>query len=91
MFRLFAYEPLTLDALVERLHAEGRTFRPSKPSFPRSSVHNILRDRAYIGEIEYRGQWYPGSYCSHMSIRRPSPTSKLSIRLPAYTTVVNHS
>lgn len=62
MFRLFAYEPHTLDTLVDRLHQEGRTFRSSTPKFPRSSVHNILRDRAYIGEIEYRGQWYPGKH-----------------------------
>ena len=62
MFRLFAFEPLTLDTLVDRLHQEGRTFRASTPKFPRSSIHNILRDRAYIGEIEYRGQWYPGKH-----------------------------
>jgi site-specific DNA recombinase len=62
MFYLFAYEPLTLDALVERLHAEGRRFRASTPKFPRSSLHNILSDRAYIGEIEFRGQWYPGKH-----------------------------
>ncbi len=62
MFRLFAFEPLTLDALVERLHEEGRIFRPSTPRFPRSSVHNILRDRAYIGELEYKGNWYPGRH-----------------------------
>ncbi len=28
--------------------------------FPRSSVHNILKDRAYIGEISHKGEWYPG-------------------------------
>jgi site-specific DNA recombinase len=60
MFHLFAYEPLTLDAVVNRLHAEGMAFRASTPRFPKSSVHNILTDRAYIGEIEFRGQWYPG-------------------------------
>ena len=62
MFHLFAYEPLTIDGLVERLHAEGRKFRPTMPQFPRSSVHNILLDRAYIGELEYKGQWYPGKH-----------------------------
>ncbi len=62
MFKLFAYEPLTIDGLVERLHQEGRTFRPTMPKFPRSSVHNILLDRAYIGELEYKGQWYPGKH-----------------------------
>lgn len=62
MFDLFAHEPLTLDALVERLHKEGRQFRPTMRQFPRSSVHNILLDRAYIGELEYKGQWYPGKH-----------------------------
>lgn len=62
IFHLFAYEPLTLDSLVDRLHAEGLAFRPSLPKFPRSSVHNILLDRAYIGELEYKGQWYPGKH-----------------------------
>lgn len=62
MFHLFASEPLTIDSLVERLHAEGQQFRPVSPKFPRSSVHNILLDRAYIGELEYKGQWYPGRH-----------------------------
>jgi DNA invertase Pin-like site-specific DNA recombinase len=62
IFHLFAYEPLTLDGLVSRLHGEGRQFRRTMPKFPRSSVHNILLDRAYIGELEYKGQWYPGKH-----------------------------
>ncbi len=28
--------------------------------FAEGSVHNILRDRAYIGEVEFRGNWNPG-------------------------------
>ncbi len=62
MFELFAFEPLTLDTLVDKMNAEGRKFRENMPLFPRSSVHNILLDRAYIGEIEYKGQWYPGKH-----------------------------
>ena len=62
IFHLFAYANHTLDTLVEKLSEEGRQFRPSTPKFPRSSVHNILKDRAYIGELEYRGQWYPGKH-----------------------------
>ncbi len=42
------------------MNAEGRIWRKSSQEFPRSSVHNILHDRAYIGEIEYKGEWYPG-------------------------------
>lgn len=62
MFHLFAYEPLTLDGLVERLHAEGRLFRAGMPKFPRSTVHRLLRDRCYLGEVEYKGQWHPGKH-----------------------------
>jgi len=62
IFHLFAYEPLTLDAVVDRLHAEGLSFRPSTPRFPRSSIHAILQDRDYIGEVEFKGQWYPGKH-----------------------------
>lgn len=60
MFHLYAYENHTVDTLVAKLAAEGRQFRPSAPRFPRSSVGFILKDRSYIGEIEYKGQWYPG-------------------------------
>lgn len=60
LFHLYAYEPLTLDALRDRLHAEGLTYRPGTPKFARSKLHAILTDRAYIGEIPFKGQWYPG-------------------------------
>jgi site-specific DNA recombinase len=60
IFHLFAYGNCTLDMVVAQLAEEGRQFRPSTPKFPRSSIHNILQDRAYIGEIEFKGQWYPG-------------------------------
>lgn len=60
IFDLFAYGNCTLDMVVAKLAAELRQFRPSTPRFPRSSVHNILQDRAYIGEIAFRGEWYPG-------------------------------
>ncbi|MEX2167747.1 MAG: recombinase family protein [Pirellulales bacterium] len=62
MYHLYAYGNITLDGLVERLQAEGREFRPSSPKFNRSKVHSILRDRAYIGEVGYLGQWHPGKH-----------------------------
>ena len=60
VFHLYAYENLTIDGVVDAMHREGRTWRTGTAKFPRSSIHNILRDRAYIGEIEFRGTWYPG-------------------------------
>jgi len=62
IFEVFAFQSLTLDALADKLHAEGLIYRDSTPKFPRSSLHNILRDRAYIGEIEHKGNWYPGKH-----------------------------
>ena len=62
IFQLYAYENLTIDGVVERINGEGRIWRKSQPAFPRSSVHNILKDRAYIGEISHKGEWYPGKH-----------------------------
>ena len=62
IYHLFAYENHTLDTLVAKLAAEGRQFRTSTPKFPRSTVHAILKDRAYIGELLHKGEWYPGKH-----------------------------
>ncbi len=62
IFELFAYHNLTLDSLAAKLAEDKCIFRRNSPKFPRSSLHAILRDRAYIGEIEFRGQWYPGKH-----------------------------
>jgi site-specific DNA recombinase len=62
MFHLYAYEGLTLEGVIRRLHEEGRIYRPSTPKFARTSLHTMLRDRSYIGEIPYKGQFYPGKH-----------------------------
>jgi site-specific DNA recombinase len=59
-FHLYAYEPLTLDALKARLAKEGIAYRRSAPGFTRSKLHALLSDRSYLGEIPFKGQWYPG-------------------------------
>ena len=62
IFELFAWHHCTLDMIVERLAAEGIVFKDSMARFPRSSIHTMLHDRAYIGEVEHKGQWYPGKH-----------------------------
>jgi len=62
MFHLYAYENLTLEGVVQRLADEGAICRKTSPRFNRTSVHTMLYDRAYIGEIQFRGQWYPGKH-----------------------------
>jgi site-specific DNA recombinase len=62
LFQLYAYERLTIDALIERLNREGLEFKAGVPRFPRSTVHRLLTDRCYLGEVEHNGQWYPGKH-----------------------------
>ena len=62
LFHLYAYENCTLEGVVQRLKQEGVEYRPNKPDFSRTSIHNMLNDRAYIGEVQYRGGWYPGKH-----------------------------
>ena len=61
LFDLYAYHHLTLDSLQERLYQEGIPYSDSVPRFPRSKLYAILRDRSYIGEVKYQGQWHPGT------------------------------
>ncbi len=60
IFELFAFNSLTLDSLAERLEHEGITYSKKRPQFPRSTLYKILRDRSYIGEVKYHGEWLPG-------------------------------
>ena len=62
IFHLFAFEHHTLDSLIEKLDEESVEYRSSTRRFPRSKLHAILRDRAYIGEIFHQGEWYPGKH-----------------------------
>ena len=62
VFEMFAYGQLTGDQLRDRLYQEGIHYKDSCPWFPRSKLYSILKDRAYIGEIMYQGQWRPGKH-----------------------------
>ncbi len=62
IFQLYAYEPLTVDALRAKLAAEGVTYRPNCVKFTRSKLYAILMDRSYLGEVPFKGQWYPGNH-----------------------------
>lgn len=62
IFQLYAYHNHTLDSLLQALADEGITYCPSQPRFTRSKLYAILRDRCYIGEVRYQGQWFPGTH-----------------------------
>ena len=62
MFQLYAYGNCTIDGIVSRFKDEGVIYRANKQVWKRTSVHNMLNDRAYIGEIRYKGNWFPGKH-----------------------------
>ena len=62
MFQLYAYGNCTLEGVVNQFKKDGVIYRESKPNWSRTSVHNMLNDRAYIGEIRYKENWYPGKH-----------------------------
>jgi site-specific DNA recombinase len=61
IFDLYAHHNCTIDGVIERLREAGIKYTDDAPDWCRAKVHNILRDRAYIGELRYKGQWYKGS------------------------------
>jgi site-specific DNA recombinase len=62
IFQLYAYENKTLEGVAATLKAEGIEYRPGVTRISRTSIHNILNDRSYIGDVQYRGGWYPGKH-----------------------------
>tara|TARA_Y100001954_G_C15826639_1_gene612529 strand:+ start:7384 stop:8967 length:1584 start_codon:yes stop_codon:yes gene_type:complete len=62
IFDLYAHHGHTLDSLIDQLEKEAVCYTDSKQRFPRTTIHRILTDRAYLGEIQYRGQWHPGTH-----------------------------
>ncbi len=59
-FELYAFHGHTIDSLIDELEFEGLAYTDKTPRFTRSKLHTLLQDRAYRGEVAYRGQWYPG-------------------------------
>lgn len=62
LFHMHAYGQLTLDGLQDRLYHDGIFYTDSCPRFPRSKLYAILKDRSYLGEVMYQGQWHPGTH-----------------------------
>ncbi len=62
IFELFAYQPLTLETLAEALARQGVVYTDRSPRFQKSTLHRILHNRIYVGEVWYQGLWHPGSF-----------------------------
>lgn len=62
IFELFAYQPLTLEKLIGALARQGIVYTDRSPQFTKSTLHRILHNRVYVGDVYYQGQWYPGKF-----------------------------
>jgi site-specific DNA recombinase len=65
-FSLYATGEYTVDSLTEEMIGRGLTMRatPTKPERPitRKAIALLLRNRFYLAEVKYKGQWYPGRH-----------------------------
>jgi site-specific DNA recombinase len=65
-FELYAKRNFTLETIVDELTDRGLTTRPTarRPVGPISvsKVHQLLRDRYYLGEVRYKDEYYPGRH-----------------------------
>jgi site-specific DNA recombinase len=62
IFELFAFQPLTLETLIDTLARQGIIYSDRNPTWTKSTLHRLLHNRSYLGEVWYQGIWYPGKF-----------------------------
>ena len=62
IFQLYSLGDQTFKKMAQTLNREGFVYRPSQPSFGRTSLSYILNNRFYIGEIDWKGTRHPGKH-----------------------------
>jgi site-specific DNA recombinase len=62
IFELFAYQPLTLESLIDALAHQGVIYTDRQPKWTKSTLHRLLHNRSYIGEVWYQGIWHTGTF-----------------------------
>lgn len=67
-FKKYATGNYSLKALAKAMRQEGHRFLPSLPTIPKSNLERLLKRRVYIGEIEFKGEIYPGSHTPLISM-----------------------
>ena len=61
-FHRYATGNYSIKALSKTLRAEGLRFLPSMPTVPKSTLERMLKRRVYIGDVEFKGEIYPGKH-----------------------------
>jgi site-specific DNA recombinase len=62
IFELYAYQPLTLESLIDALARQGIVYTDRHPKFDKSVLYRILTNRHYIGEVRFLKEWHPGKF-----------------------------
>ena len=62
IFELFAYQPHTLETLADTLARQGNVYTDRQPKFAKSTLHRILHNKIYIGQVQYQGVWHDGTF-----------------------------
>ena len=59
---MFAYQTLTIETLIETLARQGIVYTDRQPRWTKSTLHRLLHNRGYVGEVWYQGVWHPGKF-----------------------------
>jgi site-specific DNA recombinase len=62
LFEWYATGVLSLKEVADKARAIGLVYRKSGAAVPVSTVHAVLRNPLYMGEIEWKGRTYPGKH-----------------------------
>ena len=62
IYDCYAYQHRTIDMIAARLAAEGRTYTAKQPTRARSEIDRVLRDRSYIDDLTWHGEWQHGKH-----------------------------
>ncbi len=62
LFEQYATGRHSLKDIAQLARADGLAYRKSNGAVPTSTVHKILRKRAYSGDFDYNGVLYHGTY-----------------------------
>ena len=62
IFEQFAYQPPTIGSLADALARQGVIYTDRQPKWTKATLHRLLHNRSYVGEVWYQGVWHPGTF-----------------------------
>jgi len=62
IFCLFSSGLHSVKSLTAELKRLGLTYTARSPDFNKTKVYAMLKDRTYVGEVFWKGEWHPGRF-----------------------------